>query len=206
MKKILIYICLCVGIVGKAQSESTDSVIDRIKEANLRYSSITSNFTQVRHLSFVAQDAVTTGKFFYRKPDYLLMRYEQPTGDLTLINNDHLVIIAAGKYSKASTKTSSRARTMKTILASCLQGDVSLIDGVTLSSEESADAWLVTANLKKKTKTGVHQVVLAYDKSDMTLRTMRMNESDGSYTLYTLTDKTLNESIGDEVFKIPSKK
>jgi outer membrane lipoprotein-sorting protein len=152
------------------------------------------------------EDVSSNGKFFYSKPDRLSMKYEQPAGDLMLINKDQLVMIATGKYSKASTKTSSRARTMRNILSSCLQGDMSLIDGVTLSSAETADSYIITAKLKRKTKSGVNKVVLNYDKSDMTLATMRMEESDGSYTLYTLVDKVLNQPIGDEIFKAPSRK
>jgi outer membrane lipoprotein-sorting protein len=148
----------------------------------------------------------SSGKFFYNKPDRLLMKYEQPDGDLMLINKDQLVMIAAGKQSKASTKTSSKARTMKNILSSCLQGDVSLIDGVTLSSEETADNYIITAKLKKKAKSAINKVVLQYDKLNLTLSTLRMEEADGSYTLYTLIDKTLNQPVGDEVFKSPSKK
>jgi outer membrane lipoprotein-sorting protein len=148
----------------------------------------------------------SNGKFFYSKPDRLLMKYEQPVGDLMLINKEQLVMIAAGKYSKASAKSSSKARTMRNILSSCLEGDVSLINGVTVSSEESANSYIVTAKLKKKTKSGVNKVVLTYDKSDLTLSILRMEEPDGSYTEYVLGDKVLNQPVADEIFKIPSKK
>jgi outer membrane lipoprotein carrier protein len=206
MKKILVCIFLCSYIAANAQSDSTDSIIEKIKQANVGCTSITSDFTQVKHLSFMNEDVSSNGKFFYSKPDRLLMRYEQPAGDLMLINNDQLVMIAAGKYSKASAKSSSRARTMKNILSSCLQGDVSLIDGVKLSSEETADSYVVTAQLKKKTKSGVNKVVLNYDKSNLTLTVLRMEEPDGSYTVYTLINKVLNQPVDDGVFKAPSKK
>jgi outer membrane lipoprotein-sorting protein len=152
------------------------------------------------------EDITSNGKFFYSKPDRLLMQYGQPAGDLMLINNDHLVMIVAGKYSKASAKSSSRARKMKNILSSCLQGDVSLVDGVTLSSEETADSYVITAQLKKKTKSDFNKIILNYDKFNLTLTVLRMEEPDGSYTAYTLVNKVLNQPVDDEVFKVPSKK
>jgi outer membrane lipoprotein-sorting protein len=206
MKKILVYILLCSYTTVNAQDDSAGSIIEKIKQANLKYTTITSEFIQTRHLPFIDGDVNSTGKFFYSKPDRLLMQYEQPAGDLLLINNDQLVMKSAGKYSKASAKSSSKARTMKNILSSCLQGDASLIDGVTLSSEETANGYAITAQLKKKTKTGVNKVVLNYDKSDLTLNVLRMDEPDGSYTVYTLVNKTLNQPVDDEVFKLPSKK
>jgi outer membrane lipoprotein-sorting protein len=154
----------------------------------------------------MSEDISSSGKFFYCKPDRLLMKYEQPAGDLMLINKDQLVMVAEGKQSKASTKSSSRARTMKNILSSCLQGDMSLIDGVTLSCEETASSYVITAKLKKKTKSGVNKVVLDYDKSDLTLAVLRMDESDGSYTLYKLVNKVVNQTVDDSVFTAPSKK
>ncbi|MDR0725964.1 MAG: outer membrane lipoprotein carrier protein LolA [Prevotellaceae bacterium] len=206
MKKILICIFLCSYLAVDAQDSSADSIVKKIKQANLQYSSITSDFVQVKHVSFMNEDVSSNGKFFYNKPDRLLMQYEQPAGDIMLINKDQLVMIAVGKYSKASTRSSSKARTIRSILSSCLQGDVSLIDGVTLSSEETDDGYVVTAQLKKKTRNNVKKVVLTYDKTDLTLSVMRMEESDGSYTVYTLFNKVLNQPIGDEVFKAPSKK
>jgi outer membrane lipoprotein carrier protein len=207
IKKILICIFLCSCIVAvNAQDDSADSIIEKIKQANQKCTSITSDFTQVKHLSFMNENVSSSGKFFYSKPDRLSMQYGQPAGDLMLINKDQLVMIAAGKYNKASTKTSSKARTMRNILSSCLQGDASLIDGVKLSSEETADGYLVTAQLKKKTRSGVVKVVLNYDKSDLTLTALRMEESDGSYTLYTLYNKVLNQPVDEKVFKAPSRK
>jgi outer membrane lipoprotein carrier protein len=203
MKKIFVCIFLCSCIAVNAQDSS---VIEKIKLENLKCTSITSDFIQIKHLSFMDEDVHSNGKFFYSKPGRLLMKYEQPAGDLMLINKEQLVMVAAGKYSKASTKSSSRARTMKNILSSCLQGDVSLIDGVTLSCEETSDSYVVTAKLKKKTRSGIIKVVLNYDKSDMTLSVLRMEESDGSYTAYKLVNKTVNQPVDDNVFKAPQKK
>ncbi|MDR1582228.1 MAG: outer membrane lipoprotein carrier protein LolA [Prevotellaceae bacterium] len=206
MKKVLIGIFLCSCIAVNAQSDSVASIIEKIRQANLEYTSITSDFTQVRHLSFMNENISSSGKFFYSKPDRLSMKYEQPVGDLMLINNDLLVMISEGKYNKASAKSSSRARTMKNILSSCLQGVVSFIEGVTLSSKETVDSYVITAKLKKKMKSGVDKVVLSYDKLNLTLSTLRMEEPDGSYTMYTLINKVLNQPVDDEVFQAPSKK
>jgi outer membrane lipoprotein carrier protein len=206
MKKILICIFLCGYTAVNAQDGSVGSIVEKIKQANLQCTSITSDFVQVKHLSFMSEDVSSNGKFFYSKPDRLLMQYEQPAGDIMLINKDQLVMIVAGKYSKASTKSSSKARTMRNILSSCLQGDASLIDGVTLSSEETDGGYVITAQLKKKTRNNVTKVVLTYDKSDLTLTVLRMEEADGSYTVYTLINKVLNQPVDDGVFKAPSKK
>jgi outer membrane lipoprotein-sorting protein len=206
MKKVLIGIFLCSYIAVNAQDGSADPIIEKIRQANLTYTSITSVFSQSKHVSFMDTIIRSTGQFFYSKPGRLLMRYKQPVGDLLLINKEQLVMIAAGKYSKASAKVSSKARTMKNILSSCLEGNVSLIDGVTVSSEELPNFYVVTAKLKKKTKSGIVRVVLTYDKSDFTLSVMRMEESDGSYTEYALENKVLNQPVADEIFKTPPKR
>ncbi|MDR1130729.1 MAG: outer membrane lipoprotein carrier protein LolA [Prevotellaceae bacterium] len=206
MKKILICILLCTCIAVNAQDEPAVSIIEKIKQANAEYTSITSDFTQTKHLSFMNEDVVSNGKFFYSKPNRLLMKYEQPAGDLMLINNDQLVMIAAGKYTKASTRTSAKARTMRNILSSCLQGDASMIDDVKISGEETADSYVITAELTKKGRNkNISKVVLHYDKSDLTLSVMRMEERDGSYTVYKLMNKALNQPVDAGVFKAPKK-
>jgi outer membrane lipoprotein-sorting protein len=207
MKKILICIFLCSCIAVNAQEESAVSILEKIKQANVEYTSITSDFTQTKHLSFMNEYVISNGKFFYSKPDRLLMKYEQPAGDIMLINNEQLVMIAAGKYTKASAKSSAKARILRNILSSCLQGDLALIEGAKISNEETADSHVITVELSKKgRKKNISKVVLHYDKSDLTLSVLRMEEHDGSYTIYNLINKELNQPVADEVFKAPSKK
>jgi outer membrane lipoprotein-sorting protein len=204
MKRFLIGIFICSCVAANAQE---NTVIEKIKQANAKCVSITSDFTQTKHLSFMNEDIISNGKFYFSKPNRLSMKYEQPAGDLMLINNDQLVMIAAGKYSKASTKSSAKARTLRNILSSCLLGDVSLIDDATVSSDETAENYVVTAELSKKRKNrNVSKVVLHYDKSDLTLSVLRMEEADGSYTVYKLINKVLNQTVSDSVFTAPSKR
>jgi outer membrane lipoprotein carrier protein len=193
-------LCTCIPVMAQ-----NNAIVEKIKQANTGYTSITSDFTQTKHLSFMNEDVFSKGKFFYSKPDRLVMKYEEPEGDLMLINDDQLVMIAAGKRSKASAKINSRVRALKNILSSCLQGDVSKLEGATVSTAETLDSYIITVGLSiRREKSGtINKVVLNYDKSDLTLSTLQMNEVDGSFTLYKLTDKKLNVAVSDEVFKAP---
>jgi outer membrane lipoprotein-sorting protein len=184
-----------------------NAIVEKIKQTNTGYTSITSDFTQTKHLSFMNEDVVSSGKFFYSKPDRLVMKYATPAGDLMLINDDQLVMVTAGKRSRTSAKINSKVRTLKNILSSCLQGDVSQIDGASISTAETIDSYIVTAvlSIRKERNGTINKVILNYDKSDLTLSTLQMNEVDGSYTLYKLTDKKLNEVVDEAVFKTPKR-
>lgn len=178
-----------------------DAIVEKIKTANIKHTSITSKFKQTRHVSILGNDVVSSGMFYYEKPDKLAMRYDNPSGDLMLINGDQFVMINAGKRQEASSKSNAKMRGMKTILSACLQGDLSQMGASKITSKETSQYHVVTAEIDTKTnKSNISKVVLSFEKTNLSLSILRTEEPDGSYTIYELTNKQLDKKIDNAVF------
>jgi outer membrane lipoprotein-sorting protein len=203
MKKTFTLLLLTIAfLAAKAQDVSDDDrrTLQKIKEANSAYTSITSPFKQTRHLSMLGDNTVSGGMFYYRKPEQLAMKYTQPEGDLLLINGNQFVLVTAGKERKVSSKNT-KMEGMKTILSACLQGDVEQMEAEKITCTRQAKYEVVVADLNEKgNRSGISRVIVSYSKTDLSPASIQTIEADGSYTLYELTDKKLNQPIAEEAF------
>lgn len=205
IKKSILFLFVlsgCMQANAQTISDADLKIIEKIKQENTKYTSITSTFKQTKHISFLGEKVLSSGKFYYRKPDQLAMTYDQPAGDLMLINGDKFVMVSSGKRSETTSKANARMRGMKAILSSCLQGDIKGAGTEKIMCSESPQYYLVSAEIDKKAnKSNISQIVLSFDKKDYTLSILQTIEPDGSYTIYELNQKELNKSVPDEVFQ-----
>ena len=193
MKRILfLAIAVLCSVYGVAQTiiDNDKEILEKIKQENLKHSSINCNFKQTKHISILGENIISEGLFFYEKPDKLSMQYTNPEGDLMSIDGDKFVMITSGKRNETSAKSNAKMRGMKTILSSCLQGDVLQMEAAAITCEEDAKYYIVTADINKKTnKSNISKVTTYYNKSNLTVSILRTEEQDGSYTVYELVDK-----------------
>lgn len=208
MKKIGLFTFLlfsCIAVNAQNVSEADAATLKKIKQANERHTTITSSFNQTKHMPILNEKILANGSFYYNKPEQLMMVYENPKGDIMLINNDKMTLIAAGKRREASTKSNARMKGMKNILASFIQGDVMLVEASNITCTETPKHIVVTADIGKENKSKISKVTASYDKSDLTIAIIRTEDADGTYTEYELVGKQLNKPIDQSIFQAPKK-
>ncbi len=205
MKKIFFTItAFLFGIFilqAKSVNEDDKNILEKIKVHNTSYSSITADFTHIRHMPFLEEDMISHGKFYYDKPEKLSMAYTDPQGDLILINGDKFIMIASGKRNETTTKNA-RMRAMKTILSACMEGDIQKVEPTAITCTETPQYYTVTAELAtgKNNKSNICKVITYYDKKDYSVSILYTEESDGTFNRYELMNKKLNQSIEEDIF------
>lgn len=186
-------------MAGYAQDSAT--LLDRIRQENTRITSIACDFKQTTHLDFMDEDVLSHGKFYYRKPGHLLMKYEDPAGERMLISGENISMVAAGQHKKVSAKSSPEIGLIHSVFSSCLEGDPRKIKGASVTATESAARYEVTIDIQGGATASIQCVRVHYDKKSLALTMLRTEDPDGGYTVYALTAQKLNEGIGDDVFK-----
>lgn len=210
MKKLsLCTLLLLAGffyVGAQTVSDKDKKMLEKIKAENAQYKTLSSPFKQTSVISFLGEEMLSKGVCHYSKPEQLAMRYNDPAGDLMLIDGDKFVMIADGKRRESSGKVNPKMQSMKTILSACLEGDLMAMGAKKISCDENARYYVVTATLPPSDKSGIEQVVAHYDKKDGTLFLLKTVEPDGSYITYELTDKKLNQPLDGNAFAAPKKK
>ncbi|MCD7899703.1 MAG: outer membrane lipoprotein carrier protein LolA [Bacteroides sp.] len=205
MKKICFLICFLTGILSvNAQviSSADTQTVEKIKQGNLKYNTMTANFKHTQHLSFLGEDMFSEGKLYYSKPEKLAMRYTDPEGEMMAINGDKFVMVSMGNRREISGKSNPKMQGMKTILSACMQGDVMQMGASKISCKETSRHYVVNATIDTEAnKSGITEVILNYDKNDFSLAMLKTMEEDDNYTIYELTQKKFNQPIAENQFQ-----
>lgn len=105
---------------------------------------------------------------------------------------------------KTVTKVASNPmlKNLNLILSACMSGD---FDKVTkdfdISAESDAGEWRLTMSPKNgKFASKLSRILLCFDKKDMSLNTLRMEEKSGDYTEYGFRTKQFNRPMPEGVF------
>jgi outer membrane lipoprotein-sorting protein len=209
MKKIWIALCFCSTfsfVHGQTISSSDNELVEKIRQANVSHTAFSSKFKQTKHIVILGKDILSSGMFYYKKPDRLALRYDNPAGDLLLINGDQCVMVSAGKRSEVSAKANAKVNGLKTILSACLQGDIKQTGASRITCKETSRYYIITAEMDTKTnKSTISKLVLHFEKADLTLSILRTEEPDGSYTTYELLTKEFDKPISENLFLAPKK-
>lgn len=205
MKKIKVCVALLLATVATVSAQNGGEILDKIQKANESLTSIVCDFRQTTHFPFLEEDAQSNGKLYYRTPARLLLEYEQPEGDWILVREDQISISMMDQYRKISAKTVPAAKFLHTIFASCLEGNPRRIDGITISAYERADYYEVLVSIGSEKAENIKELKVRYDKKDMAMSMLCMEDPDGEYTLYELRGKKLNQPVADDIFIDPGR-
>lgn len=177
---------------------------ERLKNASDRTQSISCDFEQTKYMSVLVKTNKSRGKFFYKKSQKICLEYTNPQGNLIVMNGEKFKIQANGKSTVVKMNANPMMRQMGSMLTACMTGNLSLFGNQSVSEyyETSSHYTVVITPTNRRVKSYLKQIVLRFDKDDMTLSSMRMNENDTDYTLYEFSDKRINANVDDDKFKI----
>lgn len=202
MKKLIFTAALLLAIASEAASQlqnATDNSIAKVKSANANITTISSKFKRTTKMAFIEQPAVVDGDFYYTKPQQLSMLYSN--NEVFVINADNVAVGKKDKTRNVKAKNK-QVEALASTLLSCMAGDVASLNGTLTSTDKSAK--YITYNVKSDFQVGKDNICefeLKYDASDMTFRSLKLIQSDGSYILYELQTKILNQSIDASVYE-----
>lgn len=84
MRKLLLYLCLFIGLTASAQESD---LLQRIREANLK-NTLRAEFKQVRHTQLLEENLTSTGFVALQAPDKVHWEVQKPVSRVTVFNGD----------------------------------------------------------------------------------------------------------------------
>jgi outer membrane lipoprotein-sorting protein len=182
----------------KGVSSADEAIVKSLKSGNANVTSLVCKFTETQKMSFMNTSTEKAGDFYFVKPNQLSMLYTN--NEVMIINNENVTIGKKGKVRNVKSKNKQVEALAQTLLA-CMSGDVSLLNGTLDSAKQ--DAKEVSLKVKVNFTVGksvITNLELKYDKKDMTFKSLKMIQADGSYQLYELQSKEKNKNVDAAVF------
>ena len=165
---------------------------------------MSSDFTQEKHLSFMTEPIITAGKYHYKKPNKIRWEYTSPFSYILIINNDKLFIDDEGNQNKIDLGNNQLFNQINETISNALTGKVlDYSEQFSHSLEESETDFKINLFPKEKAfEEYIEQIEVFFDKESMIVSQVILKEASEDFTKIIFENKQLNKPIEDSVFEM----
>ena len=207
MKKFLLGLACCLLLLCPAVGqefkpvENIESVQVEINKVAASIETIKSRFVQEKHLSFMTEPIVSEGLFRFKKDNQLRWEYTKPFEYLILFNGDKIIIKDQNKTNSFDASSNAMFKQINDLMLGAIKGDLGKNKDFVMSLKESSQQYLLSltpqnGDLKKY----ISGVEIHFEKSDLSVSSIKMIESTGDYTNIMFKDREFNTSIDESTF------
>ncbi|MEN8225161.1 MAG: outer membrane lipoprotein carrier protein LolA [Bacteroidota bacterium] len=193
---------------GYAQEEyqpvkDTDAFRQQMLETSQNTHSISSDFVQLKHLSFLEEDIESTGIFYFKKENQLRWEYTRPFFYLIIFSHDTIMIQDDQKTSHYDAASGRIFREINNIMLSMVNGSILESEEFTFEYFENADSYkLELSPQDPNMKAFLTKIRLFINKDDYAVDELFMIEKSDDYTHIRFINKRLNEDIPQHIFDL----
>lgn len=198
---IAIMIFACSGISAQEINLEQDFQSE-LKTKNEQVTSIKCEFTQTREISIIAEPVSKDGDFYFMKPNNMLLSFND--GDYIKMTEEWFEMKTADNVTTTKVSSNPMLRNLNSILSACIIGDFNKMSrGFAVNYEESATEWTITLIPQRgKAASKISRIIIVFDKLDMSLNLLRMEEKSGDYTAYSFSNKVFNIAVDTNIFNV----
>ncbi|HAF28782.1 MAG TPA: outer membrane lipoprotein carrier protein LolA [Bacteroidales bacterium] len=166
--------------------------------------SIQSKFVQEKRLSFLSENIISKGEFFFKSPNQLRWEYSEPFSYIIVFNNKNIYIKDEEKISTFDTESNKMFSEINNMMIGTIQGNLFTdSDRFDVKYFENASQYLLELDPKLPEMKSMLKIIKIYiDKSDISVAKIKMIESSDDYTSIDFKDRKLNQTIDDDKFNL----
>ena len=201
IKSLFIMLFLFAAFSSNAQNDQLKQQFEKeLKTKSADVNSIKCNFTQTREIAVLANAVNKDGIFYFLKPANMLLSFAD--GDYIKMTEDWFEINMGGNVNSTKVSSNPMLKNLSSILAACVVGDFGkMTSGFAVNVEPTQSEWRVTMTPQRgKAASRISGIILGFDKDNMSLNTLKMEEKSGDYTLYRFFDKQFNIQVDTQKF------
>lgn len=188
----------CVILLGWADSWES------IQRESAKIKSVKAQFTQSKHMKILARPLVSKGRFYFQSPDSVRWEYVSPVKSILLMNRDGIRRYTQGSKGLAEAASGS-LQSMQVILKEIGQwskGQFTTNEHFTAVLKKGREPIIIMTPREKGLAAMISRIVitLSSDRPGI-LKSVKIFESEGNYTLFEFSDVQVNEKIAESLFR-----
>ncbi|MEE4198155.1 MAG: outer membrane lipoprotein carrier protein LolA [Bacteroidales bacterium] len=207
---ILIFSLFLLGNTLQAQEESfkkispVEEVKKKLEQSTQKITTIKSQFIQEKHLSFLTENIISEGEFYFKNPVFLRWEYSAPFEYIIVFTDKNIFIRDEDNISSFDTESNKMFSEINNIMTGTIQGNLFKdSERFTVEYYENKKQYLLKLTPKmQEMKNMLKSIHIWIDKSDLSVAKIKMNESSGDYTSITFINRELNTKIDHGIFDI----
>jgi outer membrane lipoprotein-sorting protein len=199
---LLAAFCACFAATKAVAQDA--GFAERLKTVSAATRTIECDFTLTRTMSFAAADVVSDGRFYYLREAGISLDFTKPAGDRITMGRERFRIVSAGKTSVVRLDSNPMLRQLQRMLTACMTGDVAMLgQGSKMTFEDGGANFVVTLTPSGgRAKSMLRLITLTFEKQNMSLTTLRMEEASGDVSQYRFFNKKFNGEIDPARFEV----
>lgn len=175
----------------------------KVIETSEQTSSISSDFVQIKRLSFLEEDVQSEGKFYFQKENQLRWEYSKPFFYLIIFNHDTILIRDENKTNSYDAASNRMFREINNIMLSMVNGTILESKNFDFEYFEDPSSYMLELTpLDQSMKEFLSKIRLFVNKNDYSVDELYMIERSGDYTHIRFINKSLNEEIPEHIFDL----
>ncbi len=204
MTRKAIYLTLCACLTVAALRAQEGGFAERLKTTSAATQTIECDFTLTRTMGFMDSDVVSVGRFHYLRGAGISLDFTEPAGDRITMGRKRFRIVSAGKTSVVKVDSNPMLRQLQRMLTACMTGDVNMLgEGSELAYADEGGNYIVTITPSgRRARNMVKLITLTFEKENMSLVTLRMEEASGDVSEYTFYNKVFNGEVDPSRFDV----
>ena len=209
-KNLVLLICLILCSTSlsaqyqKATEEQKNEVVSKITKASGDMTTMQSDFTQVKELSFMDDKVTSEGKMYYKKTNKIRWEYVKPYKYVFSMDGQNISIKSGdGNAATMPVKSNKMFGEISRVMTGGISGS-GLVNSPDFDSQFMVgkdDYQIILTPKKKEIKDLFSSVQLYIGKSDNRIRSVELIENGGDKTTITLQNVKVNAAIDDAIFK-----
>lgn len=174
----------------------------RLSNMSASVSTIESDFVQEKNLSVLANKIISRGHFCFKRENNIRWEYLQPYKYLIIISKDKIFIKEESSQKQYDIQSNRMFQEMNKFISGCIQGDILKNDKDYQVGyfEDDSYYFVKLVPVSEKMRQMLQEVQIWFDRKDLTVSRIQMNEAGGDYTKIDFTGKKLNTDIPLEKF------
>lgn len=183
--------------------QNVAEIRDKIVLASNETNSLSSSFTQEKHLTMMKEVLVSRGNFQFKKENKVRWTYTHPIDYAIIINENQFVILNEGKASTFDISSNKMFSEINQMIVMAIKGN--FLDGKDFRAsyfESKSFYKIALAPVNEQIAGILSRIEIFYNKKDMSVEKVKFIEPGDDFTQINFTDRKLNTSIPDETFTL----
>ncbi len=207
-KLILISLAVLISSFCLAQDnlqpmKDVASFKEKLEASAKETTTIDSDFTQYKYLSFLSEEIESKGHFSFKKDNLLRWEYFEPFEYLIILNDSKLMIKDEEDVSNFDLDANQAFQKINDMIVNSVQGNVLDEAMYDMTFKENTDYYFVELiPVDEKMKEYMQGIHLYFDRGDYTVSKIKMIELSADYTTIKFYNKKLNAEIPNERFSV----
>jgi outer membrane lipoprotein-sorting protein len=203
MRNILYVFLLFVGLLHaqtKMTNEETVDLKKKVKSHSELTKTIVSDFTQYKHLDFLSNDIITSGKLVFKTPNLVKWEYVKPFEYSVIFKEDNLYINDEGQKSDINLSSSKLFKKLNHLIINSVKGDMFNDTEFEIKYYKVDENYNVHFSpLNKKIGKYIKEFRILFNLKGEVLQ-IKMIESSEDYTKIVFNNRIINKPVPDAVF------